>query len=328
MASGVKLIRADTFAYLPTMADASVDCVVTSPPYWQQKDYNGKGDLYGNEPTLEEYRANTRRLCRELRRVVKDDGSVWINVGYKWCEKSRRLINLPALWADDAEAEGFILRQVIVWDKKGHTAPHGPVNRERDTHEMILHLTKKGSGYHYDISAARAPYKNASQATAKSQHRKVYKWVAQGVMTYAQSLKAHAEIERRTEAGECNRIRGPKDRPMHPNSAKVRSPDSRARALKRDGFCFDNWHSDGAVGGNVWRIGHGGDRGLNHPCPFPIELASECIRRTCPPNGVVLDTFMGSGSTAVAAQRLGRRVIGIEIMRQRFETAKRRVLEA
>ena len=68
-------------------------------------------------------------------------------------------------------------------------------------------------------------------------------------------------------------------------------------------------------------------RGLDHPCPFPVELAWECIRRTCPPNGIVLDPFMGSGSTAVAAARLSRAVIGIEFMRKHFETAKQRVKE-
>ena len=323
MTKGVQLIRADTFEHLPTMPAASVDCVVTSPPYWGIKDYNGKGNLYGNEKTLDEYRANTRTWLRAVHRIVKDTGSAWVVIGFK--RDDRRLINLPALAAEDAQAESFVLRQMIVWDKKGHTAPNGPTNRERDTHEMVLHLTKKESGYCYDISAARAPYKNARQATAKSQHRKVYKWVAQGIMTYAQSLKAHAEIDRRTKAGENNRIRGPSDRPTHPNSVKG-GPETRRR-LKRDGFCFDNWHEDGAVGGNVWRIGHGGVKGLNHPCAFPVQLAWECIRRTCPRNGVVLDPFMGSGSTAVAAMRLGRRVIGIEFMREHFETAKRRVKE-
>ena len=64
MLSGAKLIRADTFEYLPRMPTELVDCVVFSPPYWDIKDYNGKGNLYGNEATLEEYRAKTRVLCR------------------------------------------------------------------------------------------------------------------------------------------------------------------------------------------------------------------------------------------------------------------------
>jgi hypothetical protein len=143
-------------------------------------------------------------------------------------------------------------------------------------------------------------------------------------MTYAESLKAHAEIDRRTKAGENNRIYGPSSRLIHPNDAKG-NVCSRGRAISRDGFDFDDWNKDGPVGGNVWRIGQGGVRGLNHPCPFPVELPWRCIRRTCPPDGTVLDPFMGSGTTAIAAVMLNRRAIGIEIMREHWETAKRRV---
>lgn len=322
MTNRVKFIRADTFAYLPTMADASVDCVVTSPPYWGLKDYNGRANLFGNEPTLDDYLAKCRTLFRELRRIVKDKGSMWINVGYKR-DSDGGLILLPALVAQAAKDEGLYLRDHIIWHKRGHCAPDSSKNRHRNAHEVVLHLTKIKSGYYHDEKASRLPYKSPLQANAKSQHRKVYTAVARGFLAYAESIKAHAEIDRRTKAGLNNRVRLRDGKVMHANGAKC-GPDSRARALARDGFVFDNWNESGAVGENVWVIG-GTTRGFDHPCSFPIELPTRCIRIGCPKNGIVFDPFMGSGSTAVAAMRLNRRCIGIEFMPEHIETAKRRV---
>ena len=312
MPSSVRLIRADTFEYLPTMPAGSVHCVVTSPPYWAQTHFNSEGDRYGNAPTLLEYRAQTRILCRHLHPVIEDTGSLWVNMGYK--REAGRLIDLPALWAQDAESEGLLLAQKIVWDKNS-SAPTPPgTRRERDVHEIVLHMIKNSNRYYYDTNVARAPYKNASQANAQRQHHKILKCTAQGLLTYAQSLKAHAEIDRRTKAGENNRIM------VHRSNARGN--------LNSDRFYFDDWNKNGALGSNVWQIGHGLVKDLSHPCPFPIRLAWECIRRTCPRGGVVLDPFMGSGTTLVAAQMLDRAAIGIEIMREHWETAKRRVGEA
>ena len=200
------------------------------------------------------------------------------------------------------------MRQWIVWDKSS-SPPTAGTKRERDAHEIVLHLVKNIDAHYYDISGARAPYKNAKQSNPQKQHYKVYKWVAQGALTYSQSLKAHAEIDRRTKAGENNRIM------LH------HEPDN----VNYDGFYFEDRNHDGAIGTNVWRIPPSRVSGLSHPCPYPVELALRCIRRTCPRDGVVFDPFMGSGTTAVAAQSLNRRVIGIEFMREHWETAIRRV---
>src|SRR3954465_15613745 len=127
MFKNVRLIRADTFVHLPTMPAASIDCVVTSPPYWAQTDFNSRGDRYGNAPTLSEYRAQTRELCRELHRIMKETGSLWVNMGYK--RDGGRLIDLPAFWAQDAEQEGFLLLQRIVWDKNS-SPPTAGTRRE------------------------------------------------------------------------------------------------------------------------------------------------------------------------------------------------------
>lgn len=323
MADRFKLVRADTFKFVPTLEAHSIDTIVTSPPYWAIKAYNTAGDTFGNEPTLEEHMVKVDQLMAEFHRVLSPKGSLWVNIGYKRCDKTRALINLPALWASAGTDAGFVPRQMIVWHKT-HCAPNSPTNRERDTYEQILHLTKVGTGYRYDMSVARKPYKNAQLADPKSQHRKVRKWLGDRALTYAQAQRAHAEIDRRTAAGECNRIRGPKERPIHSNNANG-SADSRARAIARDGFAFDEFHPQGAVGTNVWTLKSDDTRGLDHPCPFPVELAIECIRRTCPPSGLVLDPFMGVGSSALAAKRLGVRFVGVEILKQHFETTKRRL---
>jgi DNA modification methylase len=140
------------------------------------------------------------------------------------------------------------------------------------------------------------------------------KWTAQRMLTYAQGLKAHAEIDRRSRNCENNRIM------LHPGNAQD-NPN-------RDGFCFEDWNKNGAIGSNVWQIGRNLVRGLAHPCPFPIRLAWNCIRRTCPHSGVVFDPFMGSGTTLVAARMLDRAAIGIEFVREHWESAKKRVGEA
>ena len=314
----VRLTCGDALRYLPSIPDESIDCVVTSPPYWGFKAHNGGASTFGNEPTMDEYLATSRILIRQIRRILKREGTVFLNIGNKRAQRSGDLMPLPWHIGLVAREEGFHLRDEVVWNKVNHNSPGNPTNYLRSVHESVLLLTKVSSGYYFNKEASRQPYLNRKQANLQREIFKIEKARTQGLLSYAESLEAREELERRTRQGRNNRIRLRRER-----SAES-APDPRADVLARDGFCFDDWNEDGALLSNVWNIGRE-KRDFEHPCPYAVQLPQRCLSIGCPERGLALDPFIGSGTTAIAGLNCNRRVLGVEIVQQHFETAKRRV---
>lgn len=128
------------------LADASVDVIVTSPPYWRKRDY-GYAAQIGQEPTVTAYIAALRKVLREWWRVLRPTGSVFVNIGDTYWQRS--LVGVPALLENAARQGGWLLRNRIVWAKDGGL-PSAARNRLVNRHEFILHLTKSRK-YYYDL---------------------------------------------------------------------------------------------------------------------------------------------------------------------------------
>ncbi|TVM03000.1 MAG: site-specific DNA-methyltransferase [Candidatus Brocadia sp. WS118] len=302
-----------------------IDCVVTSPPYWGLRDY-GHEDQIGLEPTPEEYVSKMVEIFREVRRVLRPEGTCWLNLGDSYnsdpngmtngkrgstleggaqlfdpLRKIRRkvqvgnglkpkdLVGIPWMVAFALRSDGWWLRQDIIWAKP-NPMPESVKDRCTKAHEYIFLLTKS-ERYFYDAEAIKEPanYNTDERiARAKSNHKSM-------------------------PNSERNGIR---PRPFGGAGNGKQNKD------RRDYFYYgDNeWRNKRSI----WEI-------TTQPFPaahfatFPLELPSLCILAGSPKDGIIYDPFMGAATTALAALKYGRQFIGSEINPEYCEIGNKRI---
>jgi site-specific DNA-methyltransferase (adenine-specific) len=154
-----KIIQGDALQSLRLIPDGIVDCIVTSPPYYGQRDY-AVANQVGNEDSPAEYVAKLSALFEECRRVLKDGGTLWLNLGDKYIDGN--LLGMPWRVAIALQDSGWKLRNDIIWHKP-NAMPHSVKNRLTVDHEYIFFFTKKNSGYHYDQDAIREEHVTFSE---------------------------------------------------------------------------------------------------------------------------------------------------------------------
>src|SRR5579885_1278516 len=144
------LIQGDSEQVLQRLPDHAVDMCITSPPYWGQRKYEGESAL-GNEPRWQEYVTHLMSIFRHLKRVLKPDGSFWLNIGDTYVKKN--LMGIPWRVALALQDDGWILRNAVVWDKmKG--SPDNAKDKLRNVHEELFHFVLQPT-YYYDVDAIR-----------------------------------------------------------------------------------------------------------------------------------------------------------------------------
>jgi site-specific DNA-methyltransferase (adenine-specific) len=153
----------DCLEVLRTMADASVHCCVTSPPYWGLRDYGHDGQI-GLEATPEEYVARMVEVFREVRRVLRDDGTLWLNLGDSYASKS--LAGIPWRVAFALQADGWYLRQDIIWHKP-NPMPESVTDRCTKAHEYVF-LLSKSARYYYDADAIKEPASSMGKSSGSN----------------------------------------------------------------------------------------------------------------------------------------------------------------
>lgn len=155
------VIIGDVIESLKKLPNNSVDLVITSPPYYQQRDYEVSGEI-GQEQTIDEYIKKMMEVAHELRRVVKDSGSYFLNIGDKFINKNQQLI--PFRLAIEMQKNGWVIRNVIIWHKSPNPMPTSVKDRFNDTWEPVFFFVK-GSGkyyhneYYFDLDPLRQPHK-------------------------------------------------------------------------------------------------------------------------------------------------------------------------
>jgi DNA modification methylase len=308
-----KIICGDATDVLRRLPDAVVDCCVTSPPYFGLRDY-GMGGQIGKEETPEAYIENLVEVFREVRRTLKDDGTLWVVIGDSYAgsgkgqsangggiqdakrskvrgmtlptgainnAKAKDLIGIPWFLAFALRSDGWYLRQDIIWQKP-NTMPESVKDRCTRSHEYIFMLTKSRN-YYYDKDAIKEPAVNGDSTPPRGS-RGAYK----------------NNAGRRKQDGHERRYAGFNERYMPVVTRNKRS---------------------------VWTVT---TKHLKeaHFATFPPDLIKPCILAGSRPGGVVLDPFVGSGTTAIAAQDEGRKYIGIDINPDYCGIAKKRILGA
>lgn len=284
-----RILLGDALEGLRTLEPESVHTCVTSPPYYNLRDYGVAGQI-GAEATPEKFVEKLVEVFREARRVLRPDGTLWVNIGDSYATRSgnqpptntrnscghttkrtptgykyKDLIGVPWLLAFALRADGWYLRQDIIWNKS-NCMPESVRDRCTKSHEYIF-LLSKSERYYFDAAAISEPI------TSPKGNAKTFR--GGGAYTGGRSHNNSARIERES----------------HGNT-----PNKTGHRNKRD----------------VWTVCTNGFRGA-HFAVFPEKLIEPCILAGCPEGGTVLDPFAGSGTTGVVAKRLGRNFIGCEI---------------
>jgi DNA modification methylase len=326
-----KVLCGNALAVLRTLPSDSVDMCMTSPPYWGHREYDTKG--IGQEANYPAYIASLTTILAEVRRVLKPEGSLWLNLGDTYRDKS--LIGIPwrvALTLID-EA-GWLLRNDVIWNKiKG--APDNSKDKLRNIHEFVFHFVKQRT-YYYDADAVRSKPGSSSivngsvvSATGVSGVRYKRQIELSTSLTPTEklaSLRALNEVLEDVRAGRISDFRmviKNQQRTTHSDSIKV---SGRAKELLTKGFYFLKYHPNGSKPSDVWDIvpEDSQKRGA-HFASYPMDLCRIPVLATCPPNGTVLDPFCGTGTTLMAALALGRSGIGIDVSRTYTDMTKARL---
>ena len=286
---------------LKNLPDNSIDCCVTSPPYFGLRDY-GHDEQIGLEQTPELFVAKMVEVFAEVKRVLKKEGNLWLNLGDSYMSakgvdcppqtiggqrgmpygfippnikiqeglKNKDLIGIPWMCAFALRVNGWYLRQDIIWAKP-NPMPESVTDRCTKAHEYIF-LMSKSQKYFYDADAIKTE------------------------MDCSEHDKRSRKGRKRFPTKLVNGIRGD-------------SPDKV--------YEFANKRS-------VWVV-NTKPYSEAHFATFPEELIVDCILAGCPENGVILDPFMGAGTTALVARKLNRNYIGFELNEKYIKIAEKRL---
>jgi DNA modification methylase len=293
------LYYGDVLASAEQIADNSVNCVITSPPYWQLRSYGFDGQ-WGLEPTYQEYLANLQKLMKEVWRILKPDGTVWINLGdsynsggnndshkeddthlnkkhYGTCKADKNiqgmqakcLMLIPHRFAIDCIDNGWILRNDIVWAKP-NCMPESVTDRFSKKHEYMFFFAKQQK-YYFDLDSVREKHKDGIK-----------------IHTCPKAFKNKTASKPYTF-----------DNPLGKNCGDV---------------------------SDFWEIPTKPSRS-DHYASYNLDLIKKPILAGCPPDGIIYDPFMGTATTAIGAIKYGRRFVGSEGNKDYFDLACKNIAQ-
>lgn len=312
------IIQGDSLTKLRELPDGIVNCCVTSPPYYALRDYGVDGQI-GLEETPEKYISDLVDVFREVRRVLRDDGTLWVNIGDSYWGsgsrgvdatdnptmagklqmgskgtvnlsgvpkltgnyngiKNKDIIGIPWMLAFALRADGWYLRQDIIWQKP-NPMPESVKDRCTKSHEYIF-LLSKNPKYYFDSDVISEP---CSRVTIE-------------------------DFARRKKMGNKGKAG---------NGYGTVRPDL---IRSRENFVPKNHRRNKR---DVWSVPTKPIKEA-HFATFPEKLIEPCILAGCPSDGIVLDPFFGSGTTGRTALKLGRKYIGIELNPEYIEICIRR----
>lgn len=312
-----KIFHGDVLTQLKKIPAGSVNTCVTSPPYFGLRDYGVKGQI-GLEETPEAFTQKLVEVFREVRRVLRDDGTVWLNLGDSYASfrdgkatpdttrgtdkgtlvpkgsaknrmastfagssiKHKDLIGIPWRVAFALQADGWYLRQDIIWHKP-NPMPESVTDRCTKAHEYIFLLSKSPT-YYYDCEAVREPLSAATILRDKTPRGRS--------QTGGGSAASLAGYDYKRNADNGNMQSNPKGRNRR----------------------------------SVWTVTTKPYKGA-HFATFPPDLIEPCILAGAPEGGLVLDPFMGSGTTAAVAKKNGRQYVGCELNPEYIKLAEQRI---
>ena len=302
----IEILHGDALEKIKLLKDKSVDCIVTSPPYWRLRDYENEKQL-GLEETPEEFINTLCDFFDNCWKVLKNTGTLFVNLGdsysnsniistigrrgfykgdkpdkilkkEKCIARKKSLVGIPAMFMLEMIKRGWILRNKIIY-QKSNVMPESVTDRFSNDYEELFFFVKNEKYY---FKKQYEPYAEKTLNAFKN-----------GIIP-AGKKKMLGAGESRTGMREVNK----------PWKAAYNEKGRNMRT--------------------VWKIGTVGIK-ESHFSTFPEELVKRCILAGCPESGIVLDPFLGSGTTLKVAKKLNRSGIGIELNERFIEIAKKRI---
>ena len=308
------------------MPDDCVDLVLTSPPYYRQREYNANADGTGQEATPEEYLDGLLETFAEIVRVTKHTGNIVYNLGDKYMNSSLQL--LPYRFAMKAvEQCSLLLVNNITWVKRNPT-PRQFKRRLVSSTEPFFHFALTRDYYHDRDSfmsddADKIPPEPTDKLGCK------YRPLIDGSdLTADERRNAHQALDDIVQEVKDGILYGfrMKIRGVH-TDAFGGQKGGRKTEMQSCGFTMIRLHGN-KLKRDVMETPVASTSGINHPAVFPLDLVKELVKMLCPVGGMVLDPYIGSGTTAAAAMHEGRNYCGIEIEPEYCDIALARLTDA
>ena len=331
------ILQGDVLDQMHSIPDDTIDCIVTSPPYWALRDYQIDGQ-WGNEPTIAQYINNLMKLMKECKRVLKSTGSLWCNISDTFATASagcmeevaqfrsgdwkraktklsrsysknqkvkenqgitrKSMCGIPERYMIRMLDDGWILRNKMIWNKKS-AMPESIKDRLSRRYEPVYFFTKSAK-YYFDLDNIRVP----SQEIKPPKIKKKVKHVPL------------IDLKEQTT---------PVKRKMLQNGGQGIQNSYKVMSHGYNNITGEPLnHPKGKNPGDILTLGPE-PLPYDHFAAFPSALPKFCISCSCPSHGTVLDPFMGSGTTLVAAKSLGRKYMGIELNPKYIDIAKDRL---
>ena len=272
------IVNGDCREVMRSINDGVIDCCVTSPPYFNLREYDGEVEgSIGSQDNIEEYIRSLVSVFSEVKRILKDDGTLWLNIGDSFSRKThgsirqKERIGIPWMLAFALREDGWMIRQDIVWEKP-NVMPESVKDRFTCSHEMVFMMVKNGK-YMFNSSEIKEPSAGNYKIGAETPRF--------GGTKYGDSDDKH-------HSGKSGKRWVPSMAVMEDGSKVV------VRNMR-----------------DVWKISVQPFSGC-HFVTFPEHLVDRCIRCGCRDGGVVIDPFSGSGTTGLSAMKNGRKFIGID----------------
>lgn len=312
------ILYGNALEFLPKLPDNSIDLVLTSPPYWALRDYGIAGQL-GMETTLEEYIQNTLRWVREVYRILKPSGNFILNIGDCWAGSGKGGTSISAINPNRRESQPHNFRWV---SGKEYSLPSGKIKGK--------HLVSVSSFLYCRISSdteftcrgehiiCKPNMPSPIRSRLKHSHEKIF-WFIKNANRYYFDKRAWMK---KVKAATVQRVN-------YAANYSKNTQGARSRLLEK-GWCGEETieHS--------WRVVPVGEKQKGfemeekkpmqeHIAPFSMYLIEPYIKSMCPPDGTVLDPFLGSGTTMRVAMENNRNCIGIELNEKYIDYAKKRL---
>lgn len=302
------ILCGDCFDLIRAIPNNSIHLVITSPPYFQQRDY---GAGIGNEDSLEQYIEHLILILRECMRVIRPDGSIVFNLGDKYENSS--LLLVPYLFAS-AATQRYPLKLVnmITWVKANPT-PRQFKRRLVSSTEPFFHFVKS-EDYYYNIDQFIQVEREKKNKTNGNQLGKRYfELIETSSLSTEQKQHARTELLKVIQEVKNGQIEGfrMKIRDIHAEPFGGQ-PGGRQIQLEKNGFTIIRIYGN-PIKKDVIEMPVETLKGSNHPAVYPAKLIVEFLKLLTREGNIVLDPFMGSGSTAVACKLINRRYIGFEL---------------
>lgn len=332
-----KIYQGDSLEVLKTFEDNSIDCCVTSPPYYALRNYGVNGQI-GLEETPEKYIERLTAVFMEVYRVLKPNGTLWLNIGDSYngsggnhkegqkndtgfqgalgvrCGgkgarvkglKPKDLIGVPWMLAFSLRNAGWYLRQDIIWAKNS-CMPESVKDRCTKSHEYIF-LMSKSQKYYFDYEAIQeeATGYDGRKDTMMKGSKKYDTQIMPNQSVQSMAKNGHERWKFKSKNCQYD---GQRPNSMHLKREFGMTDEVYPVRNKRD----------------VWSINVKPCKEA-HFATYPEELVAPCILAGCPQGGIVLDPFMGSGTTGIVANKLCRHYVGIELNPEYVEMAERRI---